>query len=573
MRIYLRVLALVSAIAAAGISLPSAADNVSDIIAARSAVDRGDWKAALAPLEKLVAQSPANGEFRLSLARAHYLTGDFADAETDYKIAFDLKAEDPATVAYGVAKCDANLKRRPDAMTWLGKAISLGYRHLDDAQTDDDFAAYRNDPDFRNLTGMPPATAPSRDDGWRGDIRFLADWIERKSFHPFRTETADRYVSGALYTRSQFESQVQTLIGQVPKMTDREIEVALFKLVASVGDGHSTVIASRTRLEYAMTLPLGFYVFDDGFYVISAAPKYAALVGAKVTAIDGMPIAAALAKLDDYIAHDNTYWLRTMEPNYFRHVPFLKALGIAKAENAAELTLVDKTGTTETVHIDADPTAPDIWNALPKPAGWAWVADNSAAPFQHDNDKLYWLDWNDKDRIIYVQYNKVADGEKETLAGFAADLSKALDAHPVDKLVIDMRNNNGGNTYLNAPLLGVVAGNARVNRPGHLFVIIGRRTFSAAENAVSYFGRFTKAIFVGEPTGGKPNAPGDETPFTLPYSGILVNLSDRYWQGSWPDDFSDFRAPDISTPETFADYAAGRDTAMDAIRAQALPAN
>jgi hypothetical protein len=80
----------------------------------------------------------------------------------------------------------------------------------------------------------------------------------------------------------------------------------------------------------------------------------------------------------------------------------------------------------------------------------------------------------------------------------------------------------------------------------HLYVIIDRRTFSAAMNAVSHFGKYTVAVFVGEPTGGKPNAPGDETFFTLPYSGIMVNLSDRYWQGTWPDDFSVWHAPEIA---------------------------
>jgi hypothetical protein len=76
-----------------------AADMVSQLVTARAAVDRGDWKAALAPLALLTTQSPLNGEFRLSLARARYYTGDFAGAEADYKTAFDLKAEDPAVLA------------------------------------------------------------------------------------------------------------------------------------------------------------------------------------------------------------------------------------------------------------------------------------------------------------------------------------------------------------------------------------------------------------------------------------------------------------------------------------------
>src|SRR5580698_6486884 len=53
-------------------------------------------------------------------------------------------------------------------------------------------------------------------------------------------------------------------------------------------------------------------------------------------------------------------------------------------------------------------------------------------------------------------------------------------------------------------------------------------------NAVSYVGKYIAAVFVGEPIGSKPNAPGDETFFTLPYCGIMVNLSDRDWQELGP---------------------------------------
>lgn len=545
---------------------------VSTIVAARAAVDRGDWKAAAGPLSDLVERSPLDGEFRIDLARAHYYLGEMAKAESDYRIAFDLKAVDPAIAAYGVAKCDARLGKRTEMLTWLGTAVSLGLRRLEAARSDEDFKAYRNDPDFRRLVGLVDAGRMSRVDGWRGDIRFLSAWIERKSFHPFRTATADRIVSGAADTREAFEAAAQKLIADVPKLDDRAIELALFELVARLGDGHSAVWGSPSRAEFGLTLPLGFYLFDDGLYVISAAPAHADLLGARVISIDGTPVAEALARVDPLIGHDNGQWLRAMEPHYLRHVPFLKALGIAKAEGAVDLTVRLGDEAPKTVRVDADVTEPDIWNALPKPAGWVWIGDKATSDFQVGNDKAFWWKWEPDTRLLYVQYNKVENGKDESLAAFAGEVSDAIAKFPVDKLVVDMRNNNGGDTYLNEPLLAAIACNARVNRTGRLFVIIGRRTFSAAMNAASYFGRFTKAIFVGEPTGGKPNAPGDETPFALPYSGIVVNLSDRYWQGSWPDDFSDFRAPEIPVPQTFADYRAGIDPAMRAIVAQpAMP--
>jgi len=89
----------------------------------------------------------------------------------------------------------------------------------------------------------------------------------------------------------------------------------------------------------------------------------------------------------------------------------------------------------------------------------------------------------------------------ESLARFTARLMSFIDANPVARLVIDMRWNNGGNTASGQPLLLSLIGNAKVNQRGRLFVIIGRRTLSAAQNMSTYFERYTNAIFVGEPTG------------------------------------------------------------------------
>jgi len=91
-----------------------------------------------------------------------------------------------------------------------------------------------------------------------------------------------------------------------------------------------------------------------------------------------------------------------------------------------------------------------------------------------------------------------------------------------------------------------------------------RARFSGV-NAAAYFQRETHALFAGEPTGGKPNSPGDETFFTLPYSKIARKLLERLLESGWPYDARWSIAPDIYTPRTFAEYVAGDDPAMDAV--------
>src|SRR5579885_3846397 len=103
------------------------------------------------------------------------------------------------------------------------------------------------------------------------------------------------------------------------------------RLVASLGDGHTSVWGAR-KPEFALTFPLAFYEFSDGLYIVAAAPQYKNLVGAKVTAFDSTPAGEALARLDPYIAHDNSKWFKAMEQQDIRHVPFLQEIGITKSD-------------------------------------------------------------------------------------------------------------------------------------------------------------------------------------------------------------------------------------------------
>ncbi len=130
---------------------------------------------------------------------------------------------------------------------------------------------------------------------------------------------------------------------------------------------------------------------------------------------------------------------------------------------------------------------------------------------------------------------------------------------------IDLRWNGGGNTYLVQPLLRRLIGCTKINQRGWLYVIIGRGTFSAAQNTATAIERETSAIFVGEPSGSCPNFIGETIPFTLPYSEAMVNVSDLYWQASWPMDHRPWIAPELYAPPSFEAYSQNRDPAMEAL--------
>ena len=97
----------------------------------------------------------------------------------------------------------------------------------------------------------------------------------------------------------------------------------------------------------------------------------------------------------------------------------------------------------------------------------------------------------------------------------------------VRRVIVDLRLNGGGDntTYGSlTPLFGSKA----VNKRGKLQVLIGRATFSAAANFAAEIDRATRAVFVGEPTGGGVETYGDTFPVLLPTVGWTVHIAARY---------------------------------------------
>lgn len=92
----------------------------------------------------------------------------------------------------------------------------------------------------------------------------------------------------------------------------------------------------------------------------------------------------------------------------------------------------------------------------------------------------------------------------------------------------------------------------------------GRATFSAAQNFVTRLDRSTRAIFVGEPTGGSPNHYSGGGQLELPFLGLHVGMSIGYIQDSRPDDPRLALEPEVRVNLTSADFMAGRDPALEA---------
>jgi tetratricopeptide (TPR) repeat protein len=528
----------------------------------------GDWAEAAALWGRVTDQNPVNGDFWARLAEARFAAKDYEAAREAYAKVLELgvRAEYrrrdewelpdllPGQAAYRIACCLAALGRRDEAIEALAAALDRGYRYLVQARDDEYWKPGPDDRRLRELLGLidPGLT---RDEGWRADLRLLAREIKRLAYAPF-----------ALVGEEEFGRSVARLDQDIPRLTDAQVLVGMMRLVRHLDDGHAGVRPPAGDSDLSRLLPLDFFLFPEGLFVIRAGPGHEELLGARVEKIGHLTTEEAIAALDPVIVRDNEQQVTFMVPALLRHTAVLAGLGIIDELARASLTVRAADGTRREVTVDAE-LDELLWDR--DPPGWTALADTVPGrprPLHLRHRELpYWFEYLADADLVYFQFNAVRDHPGESLSAFCDRLFCFIADRRPARLVIDLRWNGGGNTFLTQPLLHHLIACPGTSRRGALFVIIGRQTFSAAQNTATAIGRETSAIFVGEPTGSRPNFIGETIYFELPYSKVRANAADLFWQTSWPTDYRTWIAPDIYAPPAFASFSRNDDPAMDAI--------
>jgi hypothetical protein len=295
---------------------------------------------------------------------------------------------------------------------------------------------------------------------------------------------------------------------------------------------------------------------------VKATAPHESLLGAHVVAIDGRPVASAVASLAPLVPADNPMWTLRVLPALLRSPGYVAAAGLATDPAAPlRLTLVDSAGRRREALVTAErPDSTARWIDADAQVGVPLPLTRSLpGPFA-------FADLDDSLHTVFVRIREIANVPgHERMDAFVARLFAHVDSLGSKRLILDLRGNGGGNNYLDQPLVHALIRRPELDRAGRLFVIVDRGTFSAAVSLAADLERETHARFVGEPTGAAPNSPGDPAHVTLPASGLVVRISTVLWQGSDPRDPRAFIAPQLPAMPTWADWIGHRDPALAAI--------
>jgi len=519
---------------------------------AQSLLRQQNWSAAAAAYEQVVHDNPEDGASWFNYGFALHSLKRYEEAIKAAEKAAELGFQ-PATAFYNIACAHALMGHKDDALTWLEKAMSTGFNQDGTVRTDTDLDSIRDDARFKKLIGSPPEGL-SREERWRFDLDYLVRRMEKVHYNLY-----------AKVSREKFQQAVDDLKTKIRSLKDDEVEAGVQSILALVGDGHTSIDwesrhgqgkAARPRY------PVDYYLYKEGLYVRGAAPELAEIVGGKVLRIGTVSAEKALEAVAPLCSRDNSMGIKLQAPMYLTHPAVLSYLKLTDDNSHVALVVKKADGDEATIELKPAAIDPEVVKKVVRANAKAKTPEPIS--FKKNEDR-FWYEFLPEKKMVYCQYNQVANKDGESLEKFWGKMFEFINEKSVDHLVIDMRNNGGGNNFLNRPLIHGLIRCDRVNQPGHLFVLVGRTTFSAAMNCAVDIERNTNALFVGEPTGSSPNFVGETNILVLPCTGVRLSCSSLYWQSSTATDRRTWIAPALKAEPSFAAFAANRDPGLEAI--------
>ncbi|MCJ0743132.1 S41 family peptidase [Pedobacter montanisoli] len=349
----------------------------------------------------------------------------------------------------------------------------------------------------------------------------------------------------AKITQANFKTKVDAVISKAGALDYETFTTELFKLMVSIGDEHTFVEPKFTKI-----LPIQFELFKEGLFVTGIDEANSDLLQAKLIAINNQSTANVISLFKEIIQSENQSYFDDHLLHYINNPAFLKGLGIINSDDEAEFTLIDKNNKQVKIKLAAI-KGNDITDIK-----LAFAQVNLLSKKEKGN---YWFNYDPDRKVLYFNYNKCQEEQDVPFSKFNDELFAFITQHKPEKIILDLRYNNGGNSGVLTPFIEKIK-DSYFNQKGKFFVLIGKKTFSSAVMNAVDLKRNTNAFFIGEPTSGNINHYGEVRGFSLPKTKIVIAYSTRYWE-TWKGKKGPLK-PDVDVKYSIKNFIEGKDEAL-----------
>lgn len=326
-------------------------------------------------------------------------------------------------------------------------------------------------------------------------------------------------------------------------LTIDEFLLQLQQFVSKIGDAHTLVTTGENGERRILPIMLN-WVEDELVVTKSLSSNFE--LGESVIRIGKLDVEVVNEKLGKFVSAENQYWSKQMVSQLLLDETYLKFLDVVE-EGEVPLTVKGQNGETRVELVE--PLSLERIMAL------------------RDQDKnAQWYGWEifEEEQVGYYFLSQciVSEGYEKSVT----DFFKNVIEQNINKVVLDLRDNGGGNSHVMYPFLqhlpvkfirefevqlkyseeasnqngyeqksGKEAFAGRLHKNvikeptfnGELYVLVNNRTFSAATDFATIIHDNSLGIVVGEPTGGAPSAFGDLILVDVPNSKFILAVSHK----------------------------------------------
>ncbi|WP_444929485.1 hypothetical protein ACJJIF_16845 [Microbulbifer sp. SSSA002] len=370
---------------------------------------------------------------------------------------------------------------------------------------------------------------------WGEDITQLQTLITEKHIDPF-----------ANIKEEKFNASVEQLVGRLPGLNEAQVEVEIMRLTRSIGDAHTSYnIMSGAHRHY----PLRFKYFGENLKVVDTTKEYHFLLGADLRGINNYSLAQLQQNLSPYINFvDNVYSFRHSFSFHITVNKFLFGAGVSDDLNIATFKFAQGD---QPITIDMETISMQQFAEL---SSDYVISEPEIHYFNFDLVGIR-LAYLDNYNTVYVDFDSYP--ESVQLQQHCESIKDKIRDSGASNLVIDFRNNRGGDFYVGLALSACIQDLDQLDWRKGIFVMMDAGTQSAAMSNAAQYQQILNATLVGSPTGADPNIASETNHFRLKNSNRSISISKRYY--GFRQTPSDALYPDLPMTTRWEDYKEGRD--------------
>lgn len=368
---------------------------------------------------------------------------------------------------------------------------------------------------------------------WKADIDYYAEKLVEEHMDPFHT-----------LSKSNFDEEVLRIKESIPHKNENEILVDLMRLTRKIGDGHTSFPLWGQQQVY---FPLQLTLIDKRIYVVSTTAQNQGILGAELISINGVPALEVLSKLSEISPFsENKYSTSVRVASYLPNANILNGLGIVR-DQAETKFVFELQGAT--IELDLRPS----------------INPNLAAQISHFDDSVFtahkkvsddlWYGSSLDNKTIYIKFRRYTSITQ--MERFAQHLLAFINEKQTENLIVDLRDNYGGDFFVGLKLAQFLVLADSINWKSGVYTLIDNVTFSAAMSNAAQFSQILNSKLVGSPTGATPSGYQDMGQFTLPNSNLEVTYSKRLYH--FTQGQRDALYPDVDINVSIEDYVKGYD--------------